>query len=448
MAKRRISAPRPSAHEAAHATPVDILHRPVIRARLSQIWRAVNQKDVSLRLEIARAMKEKPKFDAQEKGLVAQAISAMARRGALLDTLLVNAPLPQRASVALYMDGVLAPGPLVDAYGEAWVNQLNDALDKTMQAGSPRQRASVIGGVPAWLTLAIFEAVDEPSDLIEALADVPPQVVRVNTLKTDRDSLLDELHDADVKAFPHDIVYDAIVFDPPIDIYKLPAFKDGLFEVQDAGSQLIAEAVAPPPGGFVVDYCAGAGGKTLALSAALGNKGRLVASDVAGFRLDDLKQRARRAGAHNVQIVQLPKDAADGDPLEKHHGKVDRVLVDAPCSGVGVLRRRPETRWRLTEDTLERLPPQQSAILDTAAKLVKKGGRLIYATCTVLPAENEAQVEAFLERHPDFVRMSLAEIWGKARAEHLTNDKGALDVRPDRHDTDGFYAAVLRRKKK
>jgi len=214
-----------------------------------------------------------------------------------------------------------------------------------------------------------------------------------------------------------------------------------LFEVMDEGSQLVAEAVAPPPRGRVVDACAGAGGKTLALAAHLDGQGRILALDSNGKKLEELRRRARRAGLSNVTARQVRGAELPG---EARIGRWDRVLVDAPCSGLGTLRRNPEARWRLDAKTVDGFPVQQLALMVTYAPLVAPGGRLIYATCTVLRQENEAVVERFLEERPDFVLMPLREIWGKERAGRL-GDGDFLKVYPHRHGTDGFFAAVMRR---
>jgi 16S rRNA (cytosine967-C5)-methyltransferase len=209
----------------------------------------------------------------------------------------------------------------------------------------------------------------------------------------------------------------------------------------DEGSQLVAEAVAPPPRGRVADACAGAGGKTLALAAMLANQGRILALDSNGKKLEELRRRARRAGLSNV-VAREVKGAVL--PPEAKLSAWDRVLVDAPCSGLGTLRRNPEARWRLSAKAVDAYPADQLALLVTYAPLVAEGGRLIYATCSVLREENDAVIERFLRERPDFVVMPLKEIWGKARAATL-GDETFLRLLPHVHDTDGFFAAVLRR---
>jgi len=222
--------------------------------------------------------------------------------------------------------------------------------------------------------------------------------------------------------------------------------------VQDEGSQLVAALVDARPGMQVADYCAGAGGKTLAMAAGMNNKGRIVAIDVLETRLDRSAQRLRRAGAHNVErrALMTRKGGADNRKwLKRQKGAFDRVLVDAPCTGTGTWRRNPDARWTLTPRDLAELVPKQAEILDAAARLVKPGGGLVYATCSVLPAENERQVEAFLARHADFSVVPVAGLWadaiGSEPPAHIA-DSPYLRLSPLRHGTDGFFAAALVRR--
>jgi 16S rRNA (cytosine967-C5)-methyltransferase len=219
-----------------------------------------------------------------------------------------------------------------------------------------------------------------------------------------------------------------------------PAFQSGLVEIQDEGSQLVAALVGAAPGMRVADWCAGAGGKTLALAATMRNKGQIVACDVSAPRLDGAVRRLRRAGVHNVErhLVEA------GDKwLKRRAGGFDRVLVDAPCTGTGTWRRNPDARLRLKPSDLAELLPKQGNILDTAQTLVRKGGRLVYATCSVLEEENEGQVRGFLQRHPEFAVVPLADAWPFETPAPVSGD--FLSLTPARHGTDGFFTAVLER---
>jgi 16S rRNA (cytosine967-C5)-methyltransferase len=228
-----------------------------------------------------------------------------------------------------------------------------------------------------------------------------------------------------------------------VNAFGLSAFRDGLFEVMDEGSQLVAELVAPPPGGRVVDACAGAGGKTLAIAASMAGKGRLLALDVDGKKLEELRRRARRAGLSNVAARPVG-EAGLALPAEARLGGWERVLVDAPCSGLGTLRRNPEARWRLTPQAAKAFPARQLALLITYAPLVAVGGRLIYATCTLAEDENDRVVERFCAERDDFVRVPVKEVWGRERGAAV-GDGLSLRLLPHVHDTDGFFAAILRR---
>ena len=225
------------------------------------------------------------------------------------------------------------------------------------------------------------------------------------------------------------------------------AFQDGLVEIQDEGSQLVAALVDAQPGMQVADYCAGAGGKTLAMAAGMNNKGRVVAMDVLETRLDRSAQRLRRAGAHNVERRAI--DADNRQMAEAPEGAFDRVLVDVPCTGTGTWRRNPDGRWTLRPEDLAELVPKQAAILDAASRLVKPGGGLVYATCSVLPAENERQIEGFLERHPEFSVVPVADVWRdtlSASRRPRSRPGRICACRRCSHGTDGFFAATLVRK--
>ena len=197
----------------------------------------------------------------------------------------------------------------------------------------------------------------------------------------------------------------------------------------------------------VVDLCAGAGGKTLAIAALLGGKGRVIATDVHPRKLEELGRRARRAGLHNIQTAAIEGDRLP-ELVERLRGKIDRVLVDAPCTGLGVLRRNPEAKHRYDPASVRELGVVQARLLAQASALLGPGARSIYATCSFLPEENQAPVEAALALDPEVELVSPAEIWGRARAELLlSEDRRFLALRPDRHGTDAFFAAVLRRRR-
>jgi 16S rRNA (cytosine967-C5)-methyltransferase len=232
---------------------------------------------------------------------------------------------------------------------------------------------------------------------------------------------------------------------------KLDVFTRGAIEVQDEGSQLLALLLEARRGEMVVDFCAGAGGKTLALGATMRNTGRLYAFDTAAHRLDALKPRLARSGLSNVHPAAIAHER--DERVKRLSGKIDRVLVDAPCSGLGTLRRNPDLKWRQSAQAVEEMAAKQAAILDSAARLLKSGGRLVYATCSLLRQENEAVAEAFSAAHPDFELVPVADLLERLLAplapETLAglcsggeNGRNYLRLWPHQHKTDGFFAAV------
>ncbi|TAN58290.1 MAG: RsmB/NOP family class I SAM-dependent RNA methyltransferase, partial [Rhodospirillales bacterium] len=253
--------------------------------------------------------------------------------------------------------------------------------------------------------------------------------LRVNALKTTRQDAIAALAFEGIAAEPTELSPWGLRVASRVNLMATKVFKDGFVEVQDEGSQLAALLVGAEPGMAVCDFCAGAGGKTLALAATMNNKGRLVACDVSEGRLFRSADRMKRAGVQNVTRHVL--DAAGAKWLKRQAGSFDRVLVDAPCTGTGTWRRNPDAKWKLSPEDLEELVKKQADILDRASRLVKPGGRLLYVTCSLLPDENEAQIEAFLARSPGF------------SPEPAWQDKTYLHLTPAQHGTDGFFAAKL-----
>jgi 16S rRNA (cytosine967-C5)-methyltransferase len=330
-------------------------------------------------------------------------------------------------------------------------------------------RLAIGESYPDWIVQLLVGERDDAAELLRAMNRRAPLSVRANRLRNTREELVELLRAEHVAAHPIALTSDGLTLETHVNAYGLAAFQAGRFELQDAGSQLIAELCAPPPRGLVVDACAGAGGKTLALGALLGNRGRLVAIDVSARKLGELRERARRAGLTNVRALAVdepapiepasspgkarrgaPHLAPLGSPLaglpRELVGACDRVLCDAPCSGLGVLRRNPEARWRLSPADLDELPRTQRAILEAYAPLVAVGGRLIYATCTVARVENDGVVDGFLAAHPEYEEAPAREILGGARARAI-GDGARLRLLPHVHDSDGFFAAVLRRRR-
>ena len=303
--------------------------------------------------------------------------------------------------------------------------------------------------LPDWLyeTLTGQFSAEELEKLALSLNQSAPLDLRVNLLKAEREPVLARLK-ADglaADACRYSPIGIRLVGKPSLS--RHPLFLDGSIEVQDEGSQLLGFLLQPKRGEMVADFCAGAGGKTLLLGAMMRSQGRLYAFDVAEKRLAKLKPRLARSGLSNVHPVRI--ETENDIKIKRLAGKLDRVLVDAPCSGLGTLRRNPDLKWRQTPESVAELNAKQASILNAAAGLVKKGGRLVYATCSLLEAENEAIVSAFLATHPDFVSLSAIEVLHKQGIEIDATDSAddRLRLLPHRHGTDSFFAAVLERAK-
>jgi 16S rRNA (cytosine967-C5)-methyltransferase len=291
--------------------------------------------------------------------------------------------------------------------------------------------------VPDWI-MPRLEAQFGPALKAEmdALAQPAPLDLRVNALKATRDQAMLALAAEQLVARPTPYSPWGLRLAGRQSITQGKAFRDGIVEIQDEGSQLVALLVDAKPGMRVVDFCAGAGGKTLAIAMTMENKGHIVACDVSAPRLEGAIKRLRRAGVHNAERHLLEP----GDKwVKRQEKKFDRVLIDAPCTGTGTWRRNPDARLRLKENDLAEILPKQAMILDQAQRLLKVGGRLVYATCSLLQEENEMQVTAFLERHPNFSRMALTNPVPEAL------HGPALRLTPRANDTDGFFGAVLER---
>jgi 16S rRNA (cytosine967-C5)-methyltransferase len=278
--------------------------------------------------------------------------------------------------------------------------------------------------------------------LARSLQQPAPLDLRVNSLKAPVEAVLDRLEADGVAASPARYSPLGVRLKEKIALNRHPMFLDGAVEVQDEGSQLLGMLVEPRRTDMVVDFCAGAGGKTLQIGAAMNSQGRLYAFDISDKRLANLTPRLRRSGLSNVHPQRI---AGENDPKVKRlRGKIDRVLVDAPCTGLGTLRRNPDLKTRQSAEGLAELNAKQWAILEAAASLVKRGGRLVYGTCSLLAEENEEMVERFLAAHPDFELVPCAEVLARQGVKIPGCDK-YLDLRPHVHDTDGFFAAVLQR---
>lgn len=278
--------------------------------------------------------------------------------------------------------------------------------------------------IPEWLEETLSKELGKNWEKeIIALNQQAPTVLRANRLKTNPRDLMDVLQEEGVDCFGLKNYPDAVQLEEKKNVFLSSVFKEGWFEVQDASSQKIAYALDVQPKMRVVDVCAGAGGKTLHLAALMENKGQIIAMDIHDWKLKELKRRAKRAGAHNVETRAI----TDSKVVKRLHGKADRLLIDAPCSGLGVLKRNPDSKWKIDQDFINRIKNEQAEILQNYAKILKSGGKMIYATCSILPSENQEQVQKFLKNNPDF--------------EFVTDEK----VMPS-DGYDGFYLALIQKK--
>lgn len=320
-------------------------------------------------------------------------------------------------------------------------------LEKVKQVDRESLPERLRHNLPDWLADPLKERLGKEFwPLVDSLQQGAPLDLRVNGFKAKREDVQAALKKDgfDSAPTPHSPWGLRVPGKPALN--KLEVFTSGAVEVQDEGSQLLALITDAKRGEMVVDFCAGAGGKTLALGAAMRNTGRLYAFDTSGHRLAALKPRLARSGLSNVYPVQIAHER--DDRIKRLAGKIDRVLVDAPCSGLGTLRRNPDLKWRQSPQAIEEMTAKQAAILESAARLLKPGGRLVYATCSLLEAENEAVANAFSEAHAkDFKPLPAAELLGKAHVDEAATLVDGLFLRlwPHRHATDGFFAAAWQR---
>lgn len=376
----------------------------------------------------------------QDRAFVAETVYAVLRRRRSLEAAAQSAAPRNLAIAALVrvrglsgraLEGVLREGE------EAVVARVRAART---DAFPPAVRADL----PDWLwqRLAALHGEAEAMRVAQGLLNPAPLDLRVNLARLGRDEALEQLRASGIAGVPTPLSPAGIRLAEKPAINRHPLFTSGAIEVQDEGSQLLAYLLAPRRGEMVADYCAGAGGKTLALAMLMRGTGRIYAMDVSARRLAELAPRAARAGVTSVHPLVL---SGEGDARAKRlAGKIDRVLVDAPCSGFGTLRRNPDLKWRHGPQAVAELAAKQSRILEAAARLLKPGGRLVYATCSILPEENEAIVDAFSMAHAEFSPLSCRELFAAQRIELDCSER--LRLWPHRHGCDGFFAAAFERR--
>ena len=391
-------------------------------------------------LALKSFFRDHPELGQNDRAFVADLVFTVLRHLRLLEHLAGEAMPRRLALAALTLQSGLSVrelSPMLTSDEEAWLAQAR-AVDQALLP--PAIRLSL----PDWLyeRLARDHTAQALETLARGLLQPAPLDLRVNTMLVTRDEVLSAFQRDGMPAAPTVYSPAGVRLESKPALQRHPLFLEGKVEVQDEGSQLLAYLVAPRRREMVVDLCAGAGGKTLALGALMHSEGRLYAFDTAEKRLANLKPRLKRSGLSNVhpQLIQGVGDVR----VKRLASKIDRVLVDAPCSGLGTLRRNPDLKWRQRPESVAEMAVKQRAILESAARLIKPGGRLVYATCSLLQEENESVVDDFLREHPAFQLTPPGEI---LRRQGIDLDTGEyFRVLPHSHAMDGFFAAVLERK--
>ncbi|MDM0000809.1 RsmB/NOP family class I SAM-dependent RNA methyltransferase [Variovorax sp. J22P240] len=396
---------------------------------------------------VSRFFRDHRELGPRERATLAETVYTVLRKKLLFDHLSPSGSGPKERRMAIL--GFHGPRDFLKSALNDTEKRWLDNCDAVKQDDLLERHRH---NLPEWLVAPLKTQLgDQFWPLVESLQRPAPLDLRVNALTDKRPEVQKELALAAIKAVPTPFSPWGLRIDGKPALTKLDAFARGAVEVQDEGSQLLALLLDAKRGEMVVDFCAGAGGKTLAIGATMRNTGRLYAFDTSAHRLDALKPRLARSKLSNVHPAAIAHER--DDRIKRLAGKIDRVLVDAPCSGLGTLRRNPDLKWRQSPQSVQELTAKQTAILQSASRLVKSGGRLIYATCSVLPEENEAIAEAFGAANPDFEAQDAADVLDGVKvpgAEALcaggASGKRYLRLWPHRHATDGFFAAVWNRK--
>lgn len=396
---------------------------------------------------VSRFFRDNRGLGPRERATLAETVYTVLRKKLLFDHLAPSGSGPKERRLAIL--GFYGPGDFLrSALNEQEIRWLDQSEKVSPKDLMERHRHNL----PDWLVEPLKAQLgDEFWALTEALNLGAGLDLRVNTVKAKRADVQKELAKAGIKAVntPYSPWGLRIAGKPALN--KNEAFMGGEFEVQDEGSQLLSMLLDAKRGEMVVDFCAGAGGKTLALGAAMRSTGRLYAFDTSAHRLDAFKSRLKRSGLSNVHPAAIAHER--DDRVKRLSGKMDRVLVDAPCTGLGTLRRNPDLKWRQNMQAVQEMVVKQAAILQSAARMLKPGGRLVYATCSILPEENEAIAEAFSAANPDYVPMAAGDVLAELKVENAATlcsggEDGLRYLRlwPHRHATDGFFAAVWQKK--
>lgn len=367
---------------------------------------------------IERTLKSNPKWGARDRGFIAESVYDMVRWWRLINFL-----SPSKDTYQLFGTYWLLQGRTLPDWKE-FKGLDGDGIHRRYERLNNR---AVIQSIPDWLDeMGAEQLGNKWEEEINTLNQQAEVVLRVNTLKITQEQLMNRLAGEEIESYAPKGYKDALVLAKRQNVFKNAAFKEGLFEVQDASSQLVASALDVEPGMRVIDACAGAGGKSLHLAALMQNKGRILSMDTEGWKLQNTKIRARRNG---ISIIE-PRVIEGNKTIKRLSESADRVLLDVPCSGLGVLKRNPDTKWKLSPESIEKVQGIQQEILQNYSSMVKKGGIMVYATCSILPSENQHQVEKFLASE-------------KGKEFELLEDQKVL---AQESGFDGFYIAKLKRK--
>jgi 16S rRNA (cytosine967-C5)-methyltransferase len=405
---------------------------------LTVVLPAVSPADVTLK----HFFRNNPKLGSRDRALIAENVYAVLRRRRMLEHAVPDGN-PRKLALAALMKlqgwSLQQLTPLMRRGDDVWLTALktSDAEELPFE---------VRADLPDWVVARLRKALsdDEILALALGLQGSAPLDLRVNTLRNKREAVIAQLSHEGIPATATPFSPLGVRLKEKIALNKHPLFLNGDVEVQDEGSQLLGILVEAKRGEMVVDFCAGAGGKSLLLGAAMQSQGRVYAFDVSEKRLNNLGPRLKRSGLSNLFPSRI--DSEHDTKIKRLAGKIDRVLVDAPCTGLGTLRRNPDLKSRQSETGLGELNQKQGAILASASRLLKPGGRLVYATCSLLREENEDIVAAFVKAHPDFHVVPVSDILARLKID-LPGMGEFLRLWPHKHHTDGFFAAVLERKK-
>lgn len=396
---------------------------------------------------VSRFFRDHRGLGPRERATLAETVYTVLRKKLLFDQLALSGSGPKERRLAIL--GFYGPR---DFLKSALTDQEKQWLDQCDQVKPEELMDRHRHNLPDWLVQPLKEQLGDGFwSLVDSLNLGAGLDLRVNTQLAKREAIQKELQVAGIKAVPTPYSPWGLRIDGKPPLNKLDAFTRGAIEVQDEGSQLLALLLEAKRGEMVADFCAGAGGKTLAIGAAMRSTGRLYAFDTSAHRLEALKPRLARSGLSNVHPAAIAHER--DERIKRLAGKLDRVLVDAPCSGLGTLRRNPDLKWRQNMQAVQEMSVKQAAILQSAARLLKSGGRLVYATCSVLPQENEAIAEAFSAANSEFMPLEAGEVLAQLKVADAASlcsggDSGQKYLRlwPHKHQTDGFFAAIWQKK--